>query len=89
MSENELPGSFTTIQFVQAYSTLRILSVLALMLLFSVAAALLWIFVGTAGSGIRSNESNQRSDRVGSGMAIGILVLLIESLGFGAWVWCS
>jgi len=88
-SENELPDSVTMIQFVQSYSTLRILSALALMLLFSVAAALLWIFVGTAGSGIRSSEQNQRSDRVGSGMAIGILVLLIESLGFGAWVWCS
>ncbi|KAH3919552.1 hypothetical protein HBI56_028180 [Parastagonospora nodorum] len=88
-SENELPDSVTTIQFVQSYSTLRILSALALMLLLSVAAALLWIFVGTPGSGIRSSELNQRSDRVGSGMAIGILVLLIESLGFGAWVWCS
>jgi hypothetical protein len=87
--ENELPDTITTVQFVQSYSLLRILSALALMLLLSVAAALLWIFLGMAGSGIRLNVENQRSDRVGSGMAIGILVLLVESAGFGAWVWCS
>jgi hypothetical protein len=87
--ESELPETVTTIQFVHSYSALRILSALALMLLFSVAAAFLWIFLGSAGTGIRTDEENQRSDRVGSGMAIGILVLLLESMGFGAWIWRS
>jgi hypothetical protein len=31
----------------------------------------------------------QRADRVGSGMAVGVLVFLLELLGFGAWVWRS
>jgi hypothetical protein len=88
-SEHELPESITTIQFVHSYSTLRILSALAFMLLLSIAAAFLWIFLGSPGTGIRTAEENQRSDRVGSGMAIGILVLLLESIGFGAWIWTS
>jgi hypothetical protein len=88
-SDSDLPDTVTTIQFVHSYSTPRILAALAFMLLFSVAAAFLWIFLGSAGTGIRTGEENQRSDRVGSGMAIGILVLLLESMGFGAWIWRS
>jgi hypothetical protein len=87
--ETVLPDSIITIQFVCSVSKLRVLTVLALMLVLSVAAALLWIFAGTPGTGIRIGEARQRSDRVGSGMAVGILVLLIEGLGFGAWAWAS
>ncbi|KAF1916130.1 hypothetical protein BDU57DRAFT_516034 [Ampelomyces quisqualis] len=86
---NEVPEFITTIQFVQAFSALRITTALALMLMLSVAAVLLWVFVGSPGTGGRSGVANQRSDRVGSAVAIGILVLLLESMGFGAWVWCS
>jgi hypothetical protein len=87
--DSDLPDTVTTIQFVHSYSTPRILAALAFMLLFSVAAAFLWIFLGSAGTGIRTGEENQRSDRVGSGMAIGILVLLLESMAFGSWMWRS
>jgi hypothetical protein len=87
--KNEATGTITTIQFVQAFSALRIVTALALMLVLSVAAALLWVFLGSPGTGIRTGEERQRTDRVGSAMAIRILVLLLESMGFGAWVWCS
>ncbi|KAL5120897.1 hypothetical protein ACEQ8H_001084 [Pleosporales sp. CAS-2024a] len=53
-----LPHTITTIQFVQRYSALRILSALALMLLVSVAAALLWVFLG-ADAGIMGQTSSQ------------------------------
>jgi hypothetical protein len=88
-NDTKLPETITTIQFVHAFSTLRILTVLMLMLGLSVAAAVIWVIIGSDGTGIRVEEYRQRSDRVGSGMAIGILLLLLETLGFGAWMWCS
>lgn len=87
--KSEAPEAITTIQFVQSFSALRIMTALALMLVLSVAIALLSVFLGSPGTGIRTGEERQRSDRVGSPMAIGILVLLLESMGFGVWVWCS
>jgi hypothetical protein len=78
--------TITTIQFLYSPSKLRILFALTLMLTLSVLAALLWIFLGAAGTGWRLDLSRQRSDRVGSGMAAGVLVLLVESVGFAAWV---
>ncbi|KAF1848423.1 uncharacterized protein K460DRAFT_266582, partial [Cucurbitaria berberidis CBS 394.84] len=83
------PDTVATIQFVHSLSTLRVLSALTLMLTLSVLAALLWICMGAAGTGWRLTLSRERSDRVGSGMAIGILVLLFEALGFVAWVLLS
>jgi hypothetical protein len=80
------PKSVTTIQFLHTPSKLRMLIALLLMLLLSIAAALLWISLGAAGTGYRNDISRQRSDRVGGGMAVGVLVLLPESVGFGAWV---
>jgi hypothetical protein len=88
-TDTELPDTITTIQFVHTFSTLRIVTVLMLMLGMSVAAAIIWVILGPAGTGIRVDEYKQRSDRVGSGMAIGILLLLLECVGFGAWMWCS
>jgi hypothetical protein len=83
------PESVTTIEFLHTPSKLRILAAVALTLVLSVVAALLWIFLGAAGTGWRLDLSRQRSDRVGSGMAVGVLVLLLESAGFGAWVMFS
>jgi hypothetical protein len=88
-AENELPPSINAVQFVHGVSKLRVLTATLLMLVLSVGAALLWIFVGPAGTGIRVGQDRERSDRVGSGMAIGILALLLESAGFGAWLWFS
>lgn len=86
---NPLLDTVTTIQFVHSLSTFRVLSALALILIVSVVAALLWIFLGVAGTGVRMQLSRERSDRVGSGIAIGILVLLFESVVFGSWIWFS
>jgi hypothetical protein len=87
--DTELPDMITTLEFVHSLSTRRILTVLMLILAFSVAASVVWVVLGPAGTGIRVDEYRQRSDRVGSGMAIGILMLLVESVGVGAWMWCS
>ena len=84
-----LPDSLTTIQFIHTLSVPRILSALSLMLALSIAAALLWIFLGPGGTGWRTAVDRQRSERVGSGMGVGVLVLLVEGVGFGGWVWCS
>lgn len=81
--------TMTTIQFVHSLSIRRILAALTLMLALIIVAALLWVFLGTRGSGWRTDQRLQRSDRVGPAMAIGILLLLLEGLGFGAWVWLS
>lgn len=83
------PDDITTVQFVHSFSTSRILAALALMLILSVATAMLWIFLGAKGSPWIVEESRQRVDRVGSGMAMGILMLLLETLGFGAWLMLS
>jgi hypothetical protein len=80
------PTIITTIQFLHTPSKLRILLATLLMLTLSIAAALLWIFLGAAGTGYRKDTRRQRSDRVGSGMVVGVLVLLLESVGFAGWV---
>lgn len=89
VSQNEegmVPDSLSTVQFVHTVSVPRVLCALALILLLSVAAALLWVFLGPGGTGWRTAVEGQRSERVGAGMAVGILVLLLEGVGFGAWV---
>ncbi|KAH7081528.1 hypothetical protein BKA63DRAFT_210726 [Paraphoma chrysanthemicola] len=88
-SAETVPNFITTIEFAHAVSKARVLAALTLMLMMCVVATLLWIFLGPAGSSLRLDESKHRADRVGSGMGIGVLVLLLESVGFGAWLWCS
>ncbi|KAH6643878.1 hypothetical protein C7974DRAFT_8532 [Boeremia exigua] len=80
--------AITTVQFVHTLSTLRVLVALALILATSALAALLWIFFGV-GSGWVGDFGLQAANRVGSGMALGVLALLFQSLGFGAWIWLS
>jgi hypothetical protein len=77
-----------TVQFVHTLSTLRILVAITLILMTSALGALLWIFLGV-GSGWMGDFGLQSAGRVGSGMAIGVLVLLLELLMFGLWVWRS
>jgi hypothetical protein len=82
------PDVVTTVQFVHTLSTLRICVMLGLCLGVSIAAALMWVFIGTNGGWLLDID-RQRANRVGSGMAVGVLVLLLEMLGFGVWVWRS
>ncbi len=80
--------TITTIQLVCELSAFRVLCALIIILTLSVFAAVLWIFVGaTQAGGLGSSE--RASSRVASGMAIAVLVLLLESVGFVAWVWLS
>jgi hypothetical protein len=55
------------------------------MLALSVLAAMLWIFLGVS-AWANMSETRGRAERVGSGMAIGGLVLAVEGVMFGAWV---
>ena len=82
------PDTIMTVQFVHTLSTLRILIAITLILMTSALGALLWIFLGV-GSGWMGNFGLQSAGRVGGGMAVGVLVLLLESLVFGVWVWRS
>ncbi|KAF1931634.1 uncharacterized protein M421DRAFT_28135, partial [Didymella exigua CBS 183.55] len=78
--------TITTVQFVHTLSTLRILVALTLILVTSALGALLWVFLGV-GSGWMGDFGMQSANRVGSGMAVGMLALLLELLGFAVWAW--
>jgi hypothetical protein len=76
-----------TLELVYTISPTRVLVVMAVLLGLSVMAAMAWIFLGSGMADKSVGEGKGgRSQRVGSGMAIGVLVLLVEGCGFGAWV---
>lgn len=91
------------LEFVVSWSVKRILAVLLLVLSLSVAAALLWIFLGEprsrqrlvvgasplAGSGNSSSGYRNAGDRVGTGVVIGICVLLLGLTSMGGWIGVS
>lgn len=72
-----------TLELVYMVSPTRVVVVMTGLLSISVAAALAWVFLSHVGNG---KETAGPSQRVGSGVAIGIMVLLVEACGFGAWV---
>lgn len=88
------------LEFVLSWSWKRTVTALVLVLLISVAAALLWIFLGTSvrtevgmysriptiaiGEGFRD-----AGDRVSTGVVIGICVLLLGLTGIGGWLGVS
>lgn len=84
------------LEFVVGWSIRRILAVLALVILASVASALCWVFLGrnaqmsgftyrgpavTTGGGFRD-----AGDRVAPGVLIGVCVLLLGLTGMGGWI---
>ncbi|KAK4614088.1 hypothetical protein CLAFUW4_09325 [Fulvia fulva] len=77
------------IEFVVSWSVKRILLFASLIILLSGAAALLWIFLGTSSSfswfGASAGFRNA-GHRVGTGILIGVLVLLIGMSGFSGWL---
>lgn len=96
------------LEFVVSWSWKRILVALAAVILCSIAAALLWIFLGTSpravgeapggggggggglvGSGTTGAGFRDAGDRVGTGVVIGICVLLIGVAGMGGWIGVS
>lgn len=87
------------LEFVVSWSWKRILVALTMVVMFSIAAALLWIFLGTdsraaggapvSGTGTAGAGYRDAGARVGTGVAIGICVLLIGVAGMGGWIGVS
>ncbi|KAG9667478.1 hypothetical protein KCU99_g8912, partial [Aureobasidium melanogenum] len=78
------------LEFVVSWSVRRILLALVLVLVLSLAATLLWVFLGKD-----SHSSAGRAgflgagDRVVAGVVMGICVLLIGCFGVGGWIGIS
>ncbi|KAF2008521.1 hypothetical protein BU24DRAFT_360144 [Aaosphaeria arxii CBS 175.79] len=77
-------NTITSIQFVHGFSVLRIASALAFILASSIAAALLWVFLGR--SGWVNLQAGGRGERVGPGVLAGILGLFVQLVLFAAWL---
>jgi hypothetical protein len=79
------------LEFIMAWSVLRISVILMLVIVSSAASALLWMFLG------RNTPSNwppdagfrDAGDRVGSGLLLGICVLLLGLTSMAGWVGAS
>ncbi|KAH7115294.1 hypothetical protein B0J11DRAFT_496365 [Dendryphion nanum] len=82
-----VPETIITLQFIHTLSATRICLALAIILLTSIAAALLWIFLGKSGWVGLSGEG--RGERVGSGMLVALVGLVVQGAGVGVWVWMS
>jgi hypothetical protein len=76
--------TLTTIQFTHSFSPLRIIFALAIILILSVLAALLWIFLGNSAWNLPNWRG--RLERVGTGMAIGALAVVLQMVAFVAWL---
>jgi hypothetical protein len=77
--------------FVVSWSVRRILVALALVLTLSLAATLLWVFLGKNSHGDGGNQAGfvGAGDRVVAGVVMGICVLLIGIFGVGGWIGVS
>lgn len=77
--------------FILSWSIARILLVLLLVSTLSTAAALLWIFLGRSTTEAWPPKSDFRNagDRVGTGMVIGICVLLLGLSSMAGWLGAS
>jgi hypothetical protein len=87
----EISKDVPMMNLVYAFSKVRILGVMTVLIGVSVAAALGWIFLGrvadkNASRGEDESKMMGPSERVGSGMAMGVLLLLVEASAFGAWL---
>lgn len=75
-------GTIAGLEFVEGWSWMRILAVTVVLLLLAVAATAVWVCLGPGGF-------DEVGRRVGTGLVVGILVLLIGLIGVGGWVWVS
>jgi hypothetical protein len=78
------------LEFVVSWSVRRILLALTLVLVLSLAATLLWVFLGknSHGDGTQAGFMGA-GDRVVAGVVMGICVLLIGIFGVGGWIGVS
>lgn len=72
------------LEFVVSWSVRRILAALVVVVLLSLAAMVLWIFLGKS-----SPPSTGASARVGTGLLIGICVFLMGCAGIAGWLGVS
>jgi len=102
-SENDAREKIA-IEFIQGWSLTGIVLAVTTILMLSMAAMLLWIFLGVGnvssivpetgdgGGGLRERTRGGfrgAGDRVESGVALGVLVLLFGWTGVGAWILVS
>jgi len=102
-SENDAREKIA-IEFIQGWSPTGIVLAVTTILMLSMAAMLLWIFLGVgnvssivpetgdAGGGLKGRTRGGfrgAGDRVESGVALGVLVLLFGWTGVGAWILVS
>ncbi len=92
------------VEFIQGWSLMGIVLAVTTILMLSMAAMLLWIFLGVesvsgivpetgdAGGGLKDRTQGGfrgAGNRVESGVALGVLVLLFGWTGVGAWILVS
>lgn len=78
------------LEFVVSWSARRILLALTLVLVLSLAATLLWVFLGKSSHGDGGSSGFMGAgDRVVGGVVMGICVLLIGCFGIGGWIGVS
>jgi len=78
------------LEFVVSWSVRRILLALTLVLVVSLAATLLWVFLGKSSHGDGGSSGFMGAgDRVVGGVVMGICVLLIGCFGIGGWIGVS
>ncbi|KAH0360478.1 hypothetical protein KCU65_g9371, partial [Aureobasidium melanogenum] len=78
------------LEFVVSWSVRRILLALTLVLVLSLAATLLWVFLGKDSHSPGSQAGFLGAgDRVVAGVVMGICVLLIGCFGVGGWIGIS
>lgn len=68
------------LEFVEGWCAWKIAAAVLCVLVVAVAAALLWLFLGTEGT---------RESRIGDGFLVGIFAVLLGWSGVGAWVGLS
>lgn len=86
--ENERPEG---LEFVVSWSVVRILIAILLVLIASTAAALLWTFLGrnTTADWPPRGGFRDAGDRVGTGVLIGVCVLLLGTSSIAGWLGLS
>lgn len=89
------------LEFILSWSVPRICLVLGFILVASIAASLVWVFLGrnTVATGyglvkpgqvpVAGGGFRDAGDRVASGLVMGICILLVGLSGMGGWVWFS
>ena len=79
------------LEFVVSWSVRRILLALGAVVVLSLAATLLWVFLGKNSHGDGGGEAGfmGAGDRVVAGVVMGICVLLIGCFGVGGWIGVS